>query len=261
MNTTAKRLTLRVLPMCAALLAACAQEAEPLPDDLLADEPPIASVPGGAYIAVRTDLVEIRVTDGDARRAAFRLPGGGPFAGGLSYLIVDLPDFAQLPGARRYVVIDPARGLDPSPAPIDPMPTAGEDTTRVQSALGACDLGGLCNGPLTIEPEPPPADLVGSPFHRGPAPEHVVTVENRGAGNAGPSSAFVDFGPTCRNHVATPPLAAGSWVLIDLGLPERCFRPGVHYSVRVDEYNAVPESDETNNTFSSVILGTPTFNR
>jgi hypothetical protein len=131
MMTAPIRSALRLLPLAATLFAACAQEATPVPDDLLADAPPFAAVPNGsgaegagagagAYLAIRKDVLE-RTTSQVRNRTLF--------VADVAYPIVDVPAFTALPGSDRYVLVDPSADLKPragngplpNPDPIDPV--------------------------------------------------------------------------------------------------------------------------------------------
>jgi hypothetical protein len=133
-----RSLALRLFPIFAALFAGCVQEAAPLPDDLLAADQAFVAVPNGsgadgasAYLAIRKDVLD---------RPSFQLRNGKLLVLDLSapradspviyppnlldaYPVVDLPAFARLRGADRYVVIDPSadKGFKPGPEPIDPV--------------------------------------------------------------------------------------------------------------------------------------------
>lgn len=133
-----------------------------------------------------------------------------------------------------------------------------DETTQMSEALVPCRLQAC----LDTRPAKPPGpsnlpDLTASRFYRGAVGGHVVNVENLGTGEAAATSTFVDYGVLCRQHLDTPAIAPGSWVLLPLTLPEHCFGPDVSYTVQVDEYGVVAESDETNNTllFAPIVVG------
>jgi len=125
-----------------------------------------------------------------------------------------------------------------------------DETIGIQEALkGVCDTALACGDPLSADPGPSAfPDLAGSPFYRGTPAQRAVTVLNRGTAAAPASSTSVDIGWGCRQHVPTPAIAADTTVQVNVTLPDRCYRAGATMTIVVDEYQAVSESDETNNT-------------
>lgn len=138
MKTAALRLSLRLVPILATLFSACAEDAAPVPDDLLADDQAFVAVPhrsgadgAGAYVAIRKDVLDhpsfqlrndkVFVLDVSASRAGS--PITDPPNVLHAYPVVDLPEFARLRGADRYVLIDPSagNGFKPGPEPVDPV--------------------------------------------------------------------------------------------------------------------------------------------
>jgi subtilisin family serine protease len=83
----------------------------------------------------------------------------------------------------------------------------------------------------------------------------TVTVCNKGAGPAGPSTTTVDFGQYGRVDVPTPALAAGACVDVTAPIPPNCFDPDCEFRIIVDSTGVVAESDEGNNTASGTCLG------
>jgi hypothetical protein len=133
------------------------------------------------------------------------------------------------------------------------------EAIRVEGALKhPCESAVGCDEPPPVAVPPSAApDLVGSPVHRGTA--RAVTVSNRGTEDASPSITFVDIGWGCRQHLPTPSISAGSAIQIGVTLPGRCYRAGAPITIVVDGYEAVLESDETNNLTTAVlgVLGMP----
>lgn len=83
----------------------------------------------------------------------------------------------------------------------------------------------------------------------------VVTVQNQGAGPAGPSTTEVDFFAHGRQSLPTPALAPNASADLLFDIPPGCFDPDCQFRITVDATNQVTESNESNNTADGVCLG------
>jgi len=83
----------------------------------------------------------------------------------------------------------------------------------------------------------------------------VVTVKNQGLCAAGESKTKIDFMSHGAITLPTPALAAGASTNLTVNLPGGCFDPDCEFRITVDDGDAVPESNETNNTASGVCKG------
>jgi hypothetical protein len=80
----------------------------------------------------------------------------------------------------------------------------------------------------------------------------AVSISNRGASRASPSTTRVDFrsDPTQSFLRETRTMAARSVQTFELDIPPACFRADCQWKIIVDSANQVDETDEGNNTFA-----------
>ena len=105
-------------------------------------------------------------------------------------------------------------------------------------------------------PEPPqPPDLTPSDLHLERNQTLVVTVENIGSGDAGPSTAVARFSSGDERPLETLAIPAGGSVQLRTEVPAACFRPDCEYSIEVDAGQQLNESDESNNRASDTARG------
>jgi hypothetical protein len=83
----------------------------------------------------------------------------------------------------------------------------------------------------------------------------IVTVQNQGAGPAGPSVTEVDFIAYGKVLVPTPPLSPGASVDLPVAIPAGCFDSDCEFRITVDVNSQVNEANEGNNFASGVCLG------
>ncbi len=84
----------------------------------------------------------------------------------------------------------------------------------------------------------------------------LITVQNRGTADAGPSQTTVDFGAAGTVSLPTPPIpAGGSLTLAPVPVPPTCFHPDCVFKISVDAGGVVVESDEVNNTGTGTCIG------
>jgi uncharacterized delta-60 repeat protein len=96
------------------------------------------------------------------------------------------------------------------------------------------------------------------PAAGGPSRSVVVLVRNQGLGDAGPSVTQADFHAHGAVSTVTPALAAGEETVVEFDIPSGCYGPGFSgscsFTFTVDHTEIVQESDELNNTASSLCL-------
>jgi hypothetical protein len=102
---------------------------------------------------------------------------------------------------------------------------------------------------------PQPPDLTPSDLHLEGNQTLVVTVQNLGSGDAGPSTAKASFTSGVVRSVETPAIPAGGSVQLRTEVPADCFSPDCGYSIEVDAGQQLNESDETNNRASDSVIG------
>jgi hypothetical protein len=102
---------------------------------------------------------------------------------------------------------------------------------------------------------PQPPDLTPSDLHLEGNQTLVVTVQNLGSGDAGPSTAEASFTSGLVRSVETPAIPAGGSVQLQTEVPADCFSPDCGYSIEVDAGQQLNESDESNNRASDSVIG------
>jgi hypothetical protein len=102
---------------------------------------------------------------------------------------------------------------------------------------------------------PQPPDLTPSDLHLEGNQTLVVTVQNLGSGDAGPSTAKASFTSGVVRSVETPAIPAGGSVQLRTEVPPDCFSPDCGYSIEVDAGQQLNESDESNNRASDSVIG------
>ena len=108
---------------------------------------------------------------------------------------------------------------------------------------------------LTGQTPQQPPDLTPSDLHLEGNQTLVVTVQNLGSGDAGPSTAEASFTSGVVRSVETPAIPAGGSVQLQTEVPAACFRPDCEYSIEVDAGQQLNESDERNNRASDTARG------
>lgn len=83
----------------------------------------------------------------------------------------------------------------------------------------------------------------------------LVAVENRGTGEADPSTTRVTFGAHGGADRETPALAPGASEQLTFGIPAGCFDPDCEFAVAVDADDDVTESNEGNNDLDGTFIG------
>lgn len=86
----------------------------------------------------------------------------------------------------------------------------------------------------------------------------VITVQNQGSGDAGPSIASVRFqvdGPDIISSIGTPPLAAGASTDLAFEIPGGCFSADCNFEIAADSSNVLFEPDEDNNRGAGTCIG------
>ena len=102
---------------------------------------------------------------------------------------------------------------------------------------------------------PQPPDLTPSDLHLEENQTLVVTVQNLGSGDAGPSTAEASFTSGVVRPLETPAIPAGGSVQLQTEVPADCFNPDCGYSIEVDAGQQLNESDESNNRVSDSVVG------
>jgi CARDB len=102
---------------------------------------------------------------------------------------------------------------------------------------------------------PQPPDLTPSDLHLEGNQTLVVTVQNLGSGDAGPSTAEASFTSGVVRPVETPAIPAGGSVQLQTEVPADCFSPDCGYSIEVDAGQQLNESNERNNRASDSVIG------
>jgi hypothetical protein len=102
---------------------------------------------------------------------------------------------------------------------------------------------------------PQPPDLTPSDLHLEDNDTLVVTVQNVGSGDAGPSTAQASFSSVGVRPIETPAIPAGGSVELRTEVPAGCFNPDCGYSIEVDAGQQLTESDESNNRASGSVIG------
>jgi hypothetical protein len=132
-------------------------------------------------------------------------------------------------------------------------------STSAASGLAAIALGGC--GPHT--------DLtaIGSPNISGPSsfcrivkegPDKgklIVTVKNKGAVAAPPTTTRVEFIPGGAISLPTPAIAARGSVELKAPIPSDCRKGGCYFVITVDFGNAIKDDDGGDNTVEGHCLG------
>jgi tetratricopeptide (TPR) repeat protein len=108
-------------------------------------------------------------------------------------------------------------------------------------------------GQVPSRPQPP--DLTPSDLHLEGNQTLVVTVQNLGSGDAGPSTAEASFSSGAVRPVETPAIPAGGSVQLRTEVPADCFSPDCGFSIEVDAGQQLNESDESNNRASDSVIG------
>jgi hypothetical protein len=96
------------------------------------------------------------------------------------------------------------------------------------------------------------------PSEGGASRSVIVLVRNQWLGDAGPSMTQADFHAHGAFSEVIPALAAGAETAVEFDIPNGCYGPGFsgscHFTFTVDHTEIVQESDELNNTASSLCL-------
>ncbi|MGQ9582292.1 MAG: CARDB domain-containing protein [Thermoplasmatota archaeon] len=158
-------------------------------------------------------------------------------------------------GYQNHTLVWATEGLAPGVYEYEVRVEPGENATD------AAPLDNVINGSLELQPPPGGPDLVVREISHRPDPprigsllELMVSVENIGTGDAGPSSLMVLFESGSGvlrftdSAVAVPAVPAGEAVVVNITGDTSRFRAGVYIvNVTVDYNNYVGELNESNN--------------
>lgn len=157
---------------------------------------------------------------------------------------------------ERFTRVRTVQGIKFSTVLFDPRTAVtwfapGDDTARVQTTVGP--LVEATTPVMVVGGRRLPDLAVGGVTRSGGS--IVVTVENVGTADAGPSTTEVDFGSHGSEQGATSGLASGESVDVSLSIPPGCFDPDCDFTVTVDVDDDVSESNESNNVEEGRFIG------
>ncbi len=85
----------------------------------------------------------------------------------------------------------------------------------------------------------------------------LVFIKNQGSAPAGGSHVKVDFGQFGECIYYVIPIHPNKYTAVLCDIPPGCFDPHCHFTITVDVYDEVKESNEENNTQEGVCYGEP----
>jgi CARDB len=163
------------------------------------------------------------------------------------------PDDFRVDGGGCLAGPIPAGGSCPIRVSFQPS-AAGTRTAALLVDHGA--RGRPATVSLTGETPSPPPDLIPGAFEMSAGGELLrITVQNKGAGDAGPSTTAVSFSGGGSGSAATPAIPSGGSVDVEVAVPSGCFNPDCGYTIHVDAGQQLDESNEDNNRASDTVVG------
>lgn len=146
------------------------------------------------------------------------------------------------PFLEGFVVIESRTELD-----VVALYTAANSRLRTQDQAVAISLERVPVRRLALPDLVPIPDAKGNFCRRDENGRLIVTVQNQGLADAGPSITRVDFATGGFQLIATPAIPAGRSVEVFATFPPACFRPDCTFRIAADSTGFVSESNDGNN--------------